>query len=61
VKRDPNEPEIVDQLDPIDLENYVANAKILNLGCGNSKLPEEMYEEGFRNIKNIDYVESCIT
>merc|ERR1712066_931736 len=28
--------------------------KILNLGAGNSRLSEEMYEEGFHNITNID-------
>jgi len=25
------------------------------LGCGNSKLSEEMYDDGFRNITNVDY------
>ena len=24
------------------------------LGCGNSKLSEEMYDDGYRNIVNID-------
>lgn len=28
--------------------------KILNVGAGNSKLSEEMYEEGYHNIVNID-------
>ncbi|KAG7098811.1 hypothetical protein E1B28_000716 [Marasmius oreades] len=31
------------------------SSKILMLGCGNSKLSEEMYDDGFRNIVNIDY------
>lgn len=31
------------------------NAEILMLGCGNSKLSEEMYDDGFGNITNIDY------
>jgi len=25
------------------------------LGCGNSKLSEEMYDDGFKNIANVDY------
>lgn len=28
--------------------------KILNLGCGNSVLSEEMYDAGFKSIYNID-------
>mmetsp|Transcript_55385 Transcript_55385/g.108420 ORF Transcript_55385/g.108420 Transcript_55385/m.108420 type:complete len:223 (+) Transcript_55385:253-921(+) len=28
--------------------------RILNLGCGNSRLSEEMYEDGFHDITNID-------
>jgi 2-polyprenyl-3-methyl-5-hydroxy-6-metoxy-1,4-benzoquinol methylase len=28
--------------------------KILNLGCGNSIMCEEMYDDGFANIYNID-------
>jgi len=28
--------------------------KILNVGAGNSKLSEEMYEDGFRDMTNID-------
>ncbi|KAF5355280.1 hypothetical protein D9758_006080 [Tetrapyrgos nigripes] len=30
-------------------------SRILMLGCGNSKLSEEMYEDGYKNIVNIDY------
>jgi EEF1A lysine methyltransferase 4 len=28
--------------------------KILNLGCGNSVLPEELYDKGFKNVYNVD-------
>ncbi|KAI0792029.1 S-adenosyl-L-methionine-dependent methyltransferase [Abortiporus biennis] len=31
------------------------NARILMLGCGNSKLSEEMYDDGYTNIVNLDY------
>ncbi|KZT67367.1 S-adenosyl-L-methionine-dependent methyltransferase [Daedalea quercina L-15889] len=30
-------------------------ARILMLGCGNSKLSEEMYDDGYKNIVNTDY------
>ncbi len=36
------------------LQKY-KNPKILNIGCGNSKISEELYKEGFKNITNIDY------
>ena len=28
---------------------------ILNVGCGNSRLSEEMYDDGYTNIVNIDF------
>ncbi|THU86245.1 S-adenosyl-L-methionine-dependent methyltransferase [Dendrothele bispora CBS 962.96] len=31
------------------------SSKILMLGCGNSKLSEEMYDDGYKNIVNVDY------
>ncbi|KAI0718817.1 S-adenosyl-L-methionine-dependent methyltransferase [Fomitopsis betulina] len=31
------------------------NARILMLGCGNSKLSEEMYDDGYKHIVNTDY------
>ena len=34
--------------------------KILNVGCGNSRLSEEMYEDGYENITNIDYSSKVI-
>ncbi|EAR84868.1 methyltransferase domain protein (macronuclear) [Tetrahymena thermophila SB210] len=33
---------------------------ILNLGCGNSVIQEEMYDDGYKNIYNIDISEECI-
>ncbi|KAH7920389.1 S-adenosyl-L-methionine-dependent methyltransferase [Leucogyrophana mollusca] len=30
-------------------------ARILILGCGNSKFSEEMYDDGYKNIVNVDY------
>ena len=35
-------------------------SKILNLGCGNSLLCEEMYDDGYKNIINIDLSETVI-
>lgn len=34
--------------------------KILNLGCGNSVLSEQMYDDGYKSIWNIDYSQSCL-
>ncbi|KIY68899.1 S-adenosyl-L-methionine-dependent methyltransferase [Cylindrobasidium torrendii FP15055 ss-10] len=31
------------------------NARILMLGCGNSTLSEDMYDDGYTNIVNVDY------
>jgi len=31
-----------------------ARLKILNLGCGNSQLSDDMYDDGYLNITNID-------
>ena len=36
------------------------NAKILQLGCGNSKLALDLYEDGFEDITNIDISEVVI-
>lgn len=32
----------------------------MNLGCGNSLISEEMYDEGYLNISNMDISEVCI-
>mmetsp|Transcript_78489 Transcript_78489/g.139176 ORF Transcript_78489/g.139176 Transcript_78489/m.139176 type:complete len:684 (-) Transcript_78489:114-2165(-) len=37
------------------------DSKILHVGCGNSKVPEAMYDEGFRNIVNIDVAPAVVT
>ena len=37
------------------ISKYVSkDARILMLGCGNSKLSEDMYDNGYKNIVNID-------
>ena len=41
-------------------EKDKAVLRILNLGCGNSILPEEMYDNGYRNIFNIDISQTVI-
>ena len=39
----------------------VGQIKVLNLGCGNSILPEEMHDnDGYREIWNIDISPHCI-
>merc|ERR1712167_105455 len=37
------------------------SAKIVNLGCGNSKLGHDMYQDGYKSITNIDFAENIIT
>jgi 2-polyprenyl-3-methyl-5-hydroxy-6-metoxy-1,4-benzoquinol methylase len=36
------------------MSNVAPENKILNIGAGNSRLSEEMFDEGFQNIVNID-------
>ena len=36
------------------------DTKILMLGCGNAKLSEEMHNDGFKNIENVDISETVI-
>lgn len=33
---------------------------MLNIGCGKSLFSEDMYDEGYTNILNIDYSEQVI-
>jgi SAM-dependent methyltransferase len=35
--------------------------KILNVGCGNSTMSEEMYNDGYENITNIDFSSKAIS
>ena len=37
-----------------DTPDWKEKLLILNLGCGNSILSEELYDKGFKNIYNID-------
>ncbi len=37
------------------------DAKILNIGCGTSKLAESLYNEGYRFIMSIDFSNESIT
>ena len=45
----------------IIVQNMTKNDKILNLGCGNSRLSEELSEEGYEDITNIDFSTKVIT
>eukprot|EP00913_Durusdinium_trenchii_P011729 g11015.t1 len=36
------------------------DASILHMGCGNSLLPEAMYDHGYKDITNIDNAEVCV-
>merc|ERR1711865_875498 len=36
------------------------DSRVLMVGCGNSRLSEEMYEDNISNITNIDISETCI-
>ncbi|KAJ3224868.1 hypothetical protein HK099_007733 [Clydaea vesicula] len=40
--------------------NLKKSDKILMLGCGNSKLSEDMCLKGYKNITNVDYAENVI-
>ena len=36
------------------------DTRILNIGCGNSILPEEMHDSGYEQIYNIDISQTVI-
>ena len=43
------------------LTDYVSTEdKILNVGCGNSSLSKDMFDEGYERIANIDWSVVCI-
>ncbi|OLP81606.1 Methyltransferase-like protein 13 [Symbiodinium microadriaticum] len=42
------------------LDGGPRSAKVLDLGCGNAKLAEEMYDDGFENITALDISEVAI-
>ncbi|EPR60872.1 methyltransferase, putative [Toxoplasma gondii ME49] len=49
-------------LKPILLEaGLQASSRILVLGCGTSRVSEEMYADGYRKIVNVDYSNVCIS
>ncbi len=50
-----------DTLKPLieDLK-FEKNCKIINLGCGNAEFSEYMYDDGYKNIVNIDIAPNVI-
>lgn len=38
----------------------IKGSRVLNVGCGTSRLPEDMYNDGFRNIISIDESQDCV-
>ena len=51
--------DIKDKLDKI-LHKYDKSAKILQLGCGNSNFANDMFNDGFIDITNIDISHVCV-
>ncbi|ORZ28103.1 hypothetical protein BCR41DRAFT_298705, partial [Lobosporangium transversale] len=53
-----------DALEPymqrLDLLPKDHSVKILNLGCGNSDLPLDLYRLGYHHVTSIDYVRSVV-
>jgi 2-polyprenyl-3-methyl-5-hydroxy-6-metoxy-1,4-benzoquinol methylase len=35
--------------------------RILNVGCGNSRLSEEMHDDGYKQLVNIDFSPICVS
>ena len=44
----------------LDISQLYPTLRILNVGCGNSELPEQMYDAGFRHITNVDISRTVI-
>lgn len=56
-----NRLEDYDTLKPIiDELKFDKNCSILNLGCGNAEFSEYMYDDGYKNITNIDIANNVI-
>ena len=53
-----NYPTLKEIIDSLNISKE--SGKILNLGCGNSEFSENMYDDGYTNIKNIDISQSVI-
>ena len=41
--------------------DWKSKVTILNLGCGNSVIAEDLYDKGFTNVFNMDISETVIT
>lgn len=48
-----------DAISKLDFDSK-SELQILNLGCGNSILAEEMYDDGYKSIWNVDISKTCI-
>jgi 2-polyprenyl-3-methyl-5-hydroxy-6-metoxy-1,4-benzoquinol methylase len=44
----------------LELNIEKEKSKVLNIGCGNAEMSEDMYRDGFKNIYNIDISETVI-
>merc|ERR1711879_244761 len=49
-----------EDLKPALVDQVLPTQRILMLGCGNSKLSEDMYNDGYKNIVNNDFSEIVI-
>eukprot|EP00898_Chlorokybus_atmophyticus_P008586 jgi/Chlat1/8729/Chrsp9S00721 len=49
-----------DALRPLFDQYAKKDGAILQVGCGNSQLGEQMYDDGYQNITNIDYSEPVV-
>lgn len=44
----------------IDQLEFGRESKVINLGCGNAEFSEDMYDDGFELIRNIDIASNVI-
>lgn len=55
-----DEPNMVPKVDD-EIASYIrGNLKVMNLGCGNSTMSEDMYDAGYHQISNMDISNVCI-